>query len=102
MECGIIENIISLRTGHAGEGHYKNVVLLADQDDEKFIAVAISENLTIFTYTSARREVFYAAVLGNYPEGHLLEAGAYSVGEFKDVTMPNGYKRRLFILEKIL
>lgn len=34
VECGII----GMGTGHIGEGHYKNVMLLADQDDEKFIA----------------------------------------------------------------
>lgn len=62
VECGIIDNIISMRTGHIGEGHYKNVVLLADQDDEKFIAFARSGELTIFTFTSARRGAFYVAV----------------------------------------
>lgn len=69
VECGIIDNIIGMRTGHIGEGHYKNVVLLADQDDEKFIAFARSSDLTLFTFTSARREVFYVAVEGNYAEG---------------------------------
>ncbi len=58
MEC----DIIGMRTGHIGKGHYKQVVLLADQDDEKFIAFARSGELTIFTFTSARREVFYVAV----------------------------------------
>ncbi len=63
VECGIIDNIIGMRTGHIGEGHYKNVVLLADQDDKNFIAFARSNELTIFTFTSARREVFYVAVV---------------------------------------
>lgn len=102
VECGIIENIIGMRTGHILEGHYKNVVLLADQDDEKFLAFARSGDLTIYTFTSARREVFYTAVVGNYPEGSLLEAGALFVKEFREVTLPNGYSRRLFILERVL
>lgn len=102
VECGIIDNIIGMRTGHIGEGHYKNVVLLADQDDEKFIAFARSNELTIFTFTSARREVFYVAVEGNYAEGSLLEGGAYFVKVLRDVQFPNGYSHRIFILENIL
>lgn len=102
VECGIIDNIIGMRTGHIGDGHYKNVVLLADQDDEKFIAFARFGELTIFTFTSARREVFYVAVEGNYAEGSLLEGGAYFVKGLRDVQFPNGYSRRIFILENIL
>jgi len=102
VECGIIKNIIGMRAGHILEEHYKNVVLLADQDDEKFLAFARSGDLTIYTFTSARREVFYTAVVGNYPEGSLLEAGALFVKEFREVTLPNGYSRRLFILERVL
>lgn len=102
VECGIIDNIIGMRTGHIGEGHYRNVVLLADQDDEKFIAFARSNELTIFTFTSARREVFYVSVEGNYAEGSLLEGGAYFVKGLRDVQFPNGYSHRIFILENIL
>lgn len=102
VECGIIENIIGMRTGHIREGHYKSVVLLVDQNDEKFIAFARSGDLTVYTFTSARREVFYTAVVGNYFEGSLLEAGALFVKEFREVTLRNGYSHRLFTLERVL
>lgn len=102
VECGIIDNIIAVRTGHAGVGHYKNVVLLADQDDEKLIAVAKSGELTIYTYTSARGEVFYAAVKGNHAQASLLRAGALAVNGFADVPLPNGFTVYMPILERVL
>lgn len=102
VECGIIENIIAMRAGHVGEGHYKNVVLLADQDDEKFLAVAKSGELTVYSFTSARGEVFYTAVKGNYAQAGLLQAGAVFVQGFADVPLPNGFTAYMPILERVL
>lgn len=102
VECGIIENIIAMRAGHVGEGHFKNVVLLADQDDEKFLAVAKSGELTVYSFTSARGEVFYAAVKGNYAQASLLSAGALAVNGFADVPLPNGFTAYMPILERVL
>nr|WP_324259028.1 hypothetical protein [Cellvibrio fontiphilus] len=102
VECGIIENIIAIRAGHVGEGHYKNVVLLVDQDDEKFLAVAKSGELTVYSFTSARGEVFYAAVKGNYAQASLLSAGALAVNGFADVPLPNGFTAYMPILERVL
>lgn len=102
VECGIIDSIVSVRTGHAGVGHYKNVVLLVDQDDERFIAVAKSGELIIYTYTSARGEVFHAALKGNHVQASLLRAGAVAVNGFADVPLPNGFTVYMPILERVL
>lgn len=102
VECGVLKNLYKLESGNTIEEHYKNVVLLIDNDDERFIAVAKSNGLSIFAYTNNMGNEYHVAVKGEAARLRPLAPGALAVVEFKDVTLPDGFSLYMPVFERVL
>jgi hypothetical protein len=102
VECGVLKNLYKLETGNTTEEHYKNVVLLVDVDDERFVAVSKTEKLSIFAYTNNIGNEYHIAVKGEVARLRPLAPGALAVVEFKEVTLPDGFSLYMPIFERVL
>lgn len=102
VECGLLKNLYKLESGNTTEEHYKNVVLLLDGDDERFVAVSKVDGLSIFAYTSNMGNEYHFALKGGATRLRPLIAGALAVVEFKDVTLPDGFTLYMPIFERVL
>lgn len=102
VECGILKNLYKLESGNTTEEHYKNVVLLIDQDDERFVAVGKSGEYSVFAYTNSKGDEYHVAVKGTALRLRPLTPGALAVMEFKDVTLPDGFTFYMPVLERVL
>lgn len=102
VECGVLKNLYKLETGNTIEEHYKNVVLLVDGDDERFVAVLKTGNLSVFAFTDNLGVEYHIAVKGEVARLRPLTPGALVVVEFKDVTLPDGFSLYMPVFERVL
>lgn len=102
VECGVLKNLYKLESGSTTEEHYKNVVLLIDQDDERFVAVGKSGEYSVFAYTNNKGDEYHVAVKGTASRLRPLTPGALAVVGFKDVTLPDGFNFYMPVLERVL
>jgi hypothetical protein len=101
VECGVLKNLYKLEDGHTTEEHYKNVVLLIDNDDERFVAVAKLEGLSVFAYMNSRGDEYHVAVKGDAVRLRPLAPGALAVINFQDVTLPDGFSIYMPVFERV-
>jgi hypothetical protein len=102
VECGVLKNLYKLEAGHTTEYHYKNVVLLVDQDDERFVAVAKTEKISVFAYANNLGNEYHIALKGEVARLRPLAPGALALMEFKNVTLPDGFSVYMPIFERVL
>lgn len=102
VECGVLKSLYKLEDGHTTEGHYKDVVLLIDRDDERFVAVAKSKGLSIFAYTNNLGDEYHFALKGEVARLRPLAPGALAVVEFTDVILPDGFSLYMPVFERVL
>ncbi|SIQ60935.1 hypothetical protein SAMN05880566_104217 [Janthinobacterium sp. TND4EL3] len=89
-ECSFTDVILRIQNEEAGIGRYPGILLIADAQDERFVATSRVGAYTIFSYRYNDKHLLQFAMKDlSWEEGEPFQAGAYKiigVREFKSMT----------------
>lgn len=99
-ECSFAEAIVAIQNEYAGIERYPGRLLIADAEDENFVATRRVGEYTIFSYRYSPRQLLQFALKdSSWAEGVAFQAGAYKIIGVKQFKTPTGFPVRLLVAQ---
>jgi hypothetical protein len=98
-ECSFTDVILRIQNQEAGIERYPGILLIADEQDERFVVTSRVGAYSIFSYRyNDQRLLQFAMKDLSWAEGEEFQAGAYKITGIKEFKTSTGFPTTLLVV----